>query len=361
MVKGGWLILLLGIGLGSPLWAQEPDLYAGEAVVADESPQARAVGLREILRQVAVKLTGTRSVLEHAAVGEIVEQAASLVQQFRYHRASSPDGGKGEALVLQARFDPEALNRLLRAKGIALWRGRRPRILLWLAEEQGVRRRLLDPSEDPTLVGALHETAAARGMRLDLPLLDLQDQSALSAADLWADYGSAIREASARYPHDLVLVGRLRRLGEGHWSADWSLWKGESATRFTVQGESRVAAVIGGLEAAQERLAAQHRAPGDNAGGTVMVRIEGIDSLPLYGRTLQWLRDAAGQGGVRLRAADGFAIVVALVGEDAEGVLTSLDESPILRQLPRGSEESNNGSGIATIPVARTYVVAGEP
>ncbi len=360
MLSKPWLaLLLLGLFLLSPAWGQQLDLYGGQAVVPDEGPEARAQGLREILRSVVIKLTGSRSVREAPALDSVLQQAPSLVQQFRYRRSSGSSSGAGEVLVLQARFDPQALNRLLESKGIATWRGRRPRVLLWLAEQQGVRRVLLDPSEDPAVAGVLRETATARGIPLELPLLDLQDQSAISAADLWADYGAAIREASARYSHDLILVGRLRRFDDGRWSADWSLWKGDSATTFSVQGEDRASVLRAGLEAAQERLSAQYRSRSTVAANAVLVRIESVDSLSAYGRIRQWLQQAATLRGVRLRAADGLAIVLALPGEDPAGMLADLDESLLLRRLPDHGEPSGDSKGLETDPVVRTYTYAG--
>ncbi|HHI77454.1 MAG TPA: DUF2066 domain-containing protein, partial [Gammaproteobacteria bacterium] len=69
--------------------AQSPDRYAGEVVVADESPAARAEGLRQILRQVVLRLAGRREVLQHPALETLLAQAPDLVQQFRYRQAPS--------------------------------------------------------------------------------------------------------------------------------------------------------------------------------------------------------------------------------------------------------------------------------
>ncbi len=330
---------------------QAADRYAGEVVVADERPAARAEGLREILRQVVLRLAGRREVLQHPALETLLAQAPDLVQQFRYRQAPS-----GEGRLLWARFDPDALNRRLAAEGIPVWHGPRPRVLVWLGEERGVQRVLLNPSEDPDLRRALEDAARARGMPLQLPLMDLEDQAALAPADLWADYAAAIQRASARYPHDLVLTGRLRPFADGRWAADWTLWEGERAEPFQVQGDSREAVVAAGIERAQDLLAAR-RQPALAAGGEeVRVRIEGVSDLAAYGRLMQALRGEGSLRELRLRAADGHDLVLAVTAAARDALLQALDRSLLLRPLPAG--EAGEG-GLAAIPVEGAYLFTG--
>ena len=330
---------------------QAADRYAGEVVVADERPAARAEGLREILRQVVLRLAGRREVLQHPALETLLAQAPDLVQQFRYRQAPS-----GEGRLLWARFDPDALNRRLAAEGIPVWHGPRPRVLVWLGEERGVQRVLLNPSEDPDLRRALEDAARARGMPLQLPLMDLEDQAALAPADLWADYAAAIQRASARYPHDLVLTGRLRPFADGRWAADWTLWEGERAEPFQVHGDSREAVVAAGIERAQDLLAAR-RQPALAAGGEeVRVRIEGVSDLAAYGRLMQALRGEGSLRELRLRAADGHDLVLAVTAAARDALLQALDRSLLLRPLPAG--EAGEG-GLAAIPVEGAYLFTG--
>ena len=48
-------------------------------------------------------------------------------------------------------------------------------------------------------MAALRARAAYRGMPLQLPLMDLEDQAGLTPADVWSGYQPGIRQASARY------------------------------------------------------------------------------------------------------------------------------------------------------------------
>ncbi len=334
---GKWLLLAAWMVMSAGTWAQdEADLYSGQVLVADEGPQARAEGLRQILRQVIERLSGRESVGRGGAAEAVLARASSLVQQFRYLTPpQTQENGEAPAgRLLWARFDPGALERLLREQGVPVWHGRRPRVLLWLAEEQGAQRQLLNPAENPALHGALLREAARFGTPLQFPLMDLQDQSILTAADLWADYVAAIREASARYPHDLVLTGRLRTSPDGQWSADWSLWEGGDVEHFETRGEDRTLVLRAGIDALQERLLARQQPQAEGAGEEVLVRIEDVDSLAAYGELMRWLASESGLQGVHLREADGSTLVLGLRTAAQEALLRQLDAAPVLEALP---------------------------
>ena len=80
--------------------------------------------------------------------------------------------------------------------------------------------------------------AQRRGMPLQLPLLDLEDQTQLTPADLWSDYQPAIRQASARYPHDVIVVGRLRAQTDGRWRGAWSILDARGAQGFDAPAQT---------------------------------------------------------------------------------------------------------------------------
>ena len=72
------------------------------------------------------------------------------------------------------------------------------------------------------LAAELQRRARWRGLKLLLPLLDLQDSS-LAAEAVWGLFWEDIQGASARYAPDLLLVGRAVEDKKGNWTADWQL------------------------------------------------------------------------------------------------------------------------------------------
>jgi len=289
--------------------AQLGDLYAAEVPVVDDTQEVRNQGLSQALQQVMVRLSGSADVAGHPAAGDVLRRAGSLVQQYRYRL----DDALPPQRYLWAKFDKGAVDRLLRQAGIPVWGATRPRVLLWLAIEQGSARRLLNLENMPETRSAVIAKAAARGMPLQLPLMDLQDQAALSAADIWADYEAAIREASARYPHDVILTGRLRESGSGAWSADWGLWERGEQETFTLRGLALESALLSGIDGTQNRLAARYVPAVGSAGPEALtVRFTGIDSLQAYGRLLQILHGQESITRFDLRQVEGDTLLIEL-------------------------------------------------
>jgi hypothetical protein len=183
-------------------------------------------------------------------------------------------------------------------------------VLIWLATERNGRRSLLNPDNEPQVREILEARAAQRGMPLQLPLMDLQDQAALSAADLWADYGTAIRAASQRYPYDVILTGRLRQVDGGRWRADWTLWERHRQQTFSSAALPWDAALQSGVDGAQDRLAARYVPSGEGDGPQrLRVRIVGIDSLDAYGRLMQLLARQEGVARIGLYDVDSDSLV----------------------------------------------------
>lgn len=277
---------------------QASDLYATEVRVANESSEERSKGLVSALAIVIKKVSGDPKVVEQNKIAAALSKASSFVQQFRY-RVELGDTIPGndkpvETRYLWAKFDKTSIDNLLQQANINVWAQNRPKILLWLAIEQQGQRRLFDLNETPENLTTILNTAKSRGIPLQLPLLDLQDQAKLQTADLWAGFEGAIRSASERYPHDAILVGRLRQLDEQLWSTNWSLFGQNEKHDFAINNIALAQALSRGLNDAQDRLAAKHApqntAPVANAPinhhGALLVRFSGIDSLRAYSRLM---------------------------------------------------------------------------
>ncbi len=329
--------LIFSLLLCLPLAARAaPDLLSGSAPVADESPEARNAALQTLLGQVMVRLSGQREVLSSPAAAKVLAHAPDLVQQFRYRNAPAADGAPQKRL--QVRFDGAALRRLMSAEGLPLWNGPRPRVLLWAALEQGANRRLLNPGDNPGVQTALLERARARGMPLQLPLMDLEDQAALNVADIWADYDVAIRKASARYPHDLVLTARVREQAGGQYAADWTLWRDSGNQNFDTRGQNLAQVLAAGIDAAQDLLARRLAVQAVSDRDAVRLWVEGVDSLTGYSRLMGLLRTLPGVRGVLLRESGRDGLLLALLAPGGRAAVdAALRDQPGLSALPAPS------------------------
>lgn len=283
------LLLLFFLSLSST-GALSSDLYRGEVTVTDELPETRNVALQEILRQVLVRVSGKKDVMSLTGASEVLREGTALVQQFRYRtEAAAGDPDAPVTRVLSARFDPAALHRVMSQHQVPVWLGDRPRVILWVGIEQGGARTLLNLAETPDALQRLQQRADARGMPLQLPLLDLEDRAALTVADLWSGYAPAIQGASARYPHAAIATARLQRSLDGRWAAAWELWWDEQHQVLRSEGESPGEALARGVDLVQDRLALRPDSRYSDHAQLTRVGIEGVWDLAAYTRLLQSL------------------------------------------------------------------------
>lgn len=293
------LILLL-----VPLVTSASDLFVEQAPIADEAVETRNAALSEMLLRVLERVSGNTQIASQPATAELLKAAPSLVQQYRYRRV-----GEGPTRYLWARFDQAAVERMMRERNLPVW-VQRPQVLLWLATEQAGQRQLLTLDSLPAARDALVDRAAERGLPLQLPLMDLEDQVALTPADVWADYLQGIRAASARYPHERILTGRLTALGADRWRGVWTLIGPSGRENFQSPPAALDATLRFAVDQTQNLLAARYAPiPGAGGAGGTLVRFVGIRDLPAYGALVALLDGLEPVRSWALRQADGDDLV----------------------------------------------------
>jgi len=273
--------LLLGLLPLRALAMVPGDAFVAETKVVDEGSETRNTALTELLATVLVRVSGNTGIAGQPAAREILAGAPSLVQQYQYRTAE--EGGK-LARYLWARFDQASVERMMRERNLPVW-VQRPPVLLWVATEQGGRRELLNLENQPEARAEALAAARQRGMPLQLPLMDLEDQTGLTPADLWSDYQPAIRLASARYPHEMILVGRLSSGRGGQWNGAWTLIGEGGSQGFRTPARALGDTLALGIAQAQNLLAARFApkmAVGRSSG--TLVRFSDIHDLAAYGR-----------------------------------------------------------------------------
>ena len=105
---------------------------------------------------------------------------------------------------------PRAVLGLIRDAGLPVWRANRPTVVAWVVLDDGSERRILGAESTHPAIEALRSRARERGVPLRLPLLDLQDLSAVSFTDVWGGFEEGIVAASARYRADAAIDVRER-------------------------------------------------------------------------------------------------------------------------------------------------------
>ena len=308
--------LLLSL-LWLPVLGAAADLYSAEAEVADEGADSRNRALAQMLGEVLVRVSGNTGIAAQPAARPLLDAAPSLAQQYRYRTVDNADG---VVRFLNARFDQAAVESMMRTQGLPVWT-QRPRVIMWVATEERAQRALLSLENHPDAVTAARARADERGMPLQLPLNDLEDQGRLSAADIWSDYQPAIREASARYPHDVIVAGRLVGQGRDRWAGSWTLLSRDATQSFDTPPQTLPEALTFAVDQIQNLLAARFAPiPGAGSGDGTLVGFSGIDSLAAYGWLVESLGGLQPVSKIALREVDGdrFTFELDLGGGDAD-------------------------------------------
>ena len=308
------------------------ELFVEQAPVPDEAAATRNAALTQMLSRVIVRVSGNTGIASQAAAADLLKAAPSLVQEYRYQGV---DEGGERVRYLWARFDQGAVERMMRERGLPVW-VQRPQVLVWLATERAGQRDLLALDADPPAREALLDRAADRGLPVQLPLMDLEDQAALTPADLWADYVPGIRAASARYPHERILTGRLSAAGGGQWRGVWTLIGPAGSERFQSPAMRLADALRFAVDETQNKLAARY-APmaGGGASSGVHVRFGGIYDLPRYGALLALLETLEPVRSAALRYVDGDDVVFELqLRGDPQDLPRALEASGRVTRVP---------------------------
>jgi len=285
--------------ISANLQAVEVDgLYEAELPVTSQGRAERSGIFRSALTEVLIKVSGNGQIALSPGIPEILNRSSQFLQQYRYRSAqlaADPlTGLASNQQYLWVRFDQVSLDKTLRSIAVPIWGRSRPVTLAWLVVEQGNQRQLLGSGDDSTVTDVVIEQSKRRGIPLDLPLYDLEDQQRVRVTDILGGFQESILRASERYAADAVLVGHLRDIGNGRWEGRWTLHLDGRESNWSQQGD--FGAVLGfGIDGAASSLASNFvRAPSSNP-GELKVLVTDVFNLEDYARSDQFL---AGLDGV---------------------------------------------------------------
>ena len=242
------LLKILGFSVGLwLLWASSvvygvevKGLYTAQIDVIDMEAPAFNHAAKTALLEVVVRVSGVSLATESQDVRDALETPDIFLRQYAYHKRQVDDTGlAGTTQFLVFEFDQTAINKLLRRAGLPIWASNRPEILLWLGVDNAGQRQLLSSSAMPWLRRLVEEGSKRRGLPISLPLLDLQDQSAVSVGDVWGMFAERVIDASERYQPSGVVLGKIAKDVNGDWTGRWmleaegqTLWQDSRSQKF---------------------------------------------------------------------------------------------------------------------------------
>jgi hypothetical protein len=117
-----------------------------------------------------------------------------------------------DQLALRLKFDANAVNKAIQQLQLPAWDKNRPDILIWVTVDNGNSATLVGLETDGLgVIMPLSHAAESRGLPVLLPLMDLQDQAAVSAVDIRDNNVSELEPASQRYQADIILTASIQQ------------------------------------------------------------------------------------------------------------------------------------------------------
>lgn len=283
----------------APVSAEQTiSLYTTDTLVLSQSNEARNDAIRDSLGDIVVRISGRRDSLEHPLVARALTRPAPYLSSFSYGKTDqrlSVEDVEVVATELTLKFSPSAVEGLLRSAELPLWPANRASVLLWLVQDDRQDGRVY--ASDRELLESIDQTAIARGLPLEHPLLDLEDQMVVSVDDLWNFNGETLRSASARYDADITVVGRfseISRGGQTQWLANWQILRGDGDSLLESQGDSANSALLEGIELISDDLASRYAiVVSDSSDSALTLQLSGVSDFGAYAQSIDYLESLA--------------------------------------------------------------------
>jgi hypothetical protein len=165
----GFMLLLCA--LFAPAQARVmPDLYEVVEAVASRGNTDRAAASSRGLERVFVRVTGDADIGSNPQLTPVLQKASQYLQGYRY-------ASENNQLYLHLTFEPQAVGEIVHKLQLPIWPNNRPGTLVWMAVDtlQGGRTGLKQ-QDYPELFAVLDSLALERGLPLEFPVMDLNDQ-----------------------------------------------------------------------------------------------------------------------------------------------------------------------------------------
>jgi hypothetical protein len=285
-----FMLLIMPLGVVYPVLVN--DLYVAEVLVADESPRQLSSGARAGLLQILVRVSGSLEVEESSLVRNSLRNPAAYYYQYSYESTDQTlllGEREVNAKILRLHFEPSAIAGLLRDANLPIWGSNRPSVLLWVAVNEGQSRRILGEADASEIFAVLVDQARQRGLPVTFPILDIEDASQISTAEVWGAFLDRIDAASDRYSPDSVLTARIQSEPEERWSGRWSFRVADAWESFESVGYSEAVVVRSVINQLADELA--RRFALGSSRSRIRLKIENVGGVSQYASVSRYLEE----------------------------------------------------------------------
>ena len=275
VISRGLLILMFTFSaIVNALQSDSP--YQGDVVVGSST---EAQLKEDALKQVLVKVSGNSDITKSNETKQLLKRIQQMLSQYGYR---SVDGDE----YYSALFDRNKINQALKEMQQPIWGDTRPTTLVWLINNNElVSDNFIKDTTNPISLG-IKQAELARGIRVQFPLMDLDDNLALSVSDVKGRFYDQVANASSRYERTHFVVAELQNISSERWKLRWQLLQinGSAQQSKILQSDEYVASkssvtkqMVNGLA---DYYAGQYAVLSTDDGKfTQLFHVDGINSL----------------------------------------------------------------------------------
>ena len=270
MSFGRVFIILCGIFI-QPSYAMVINhLYEAQLPLNDSNNEETYV--RQGLHQVILKVTSNHSALSNPILQEALDNPKQFLQKYAVE--------SGQMHVV---FNPNEIDKLLKKADIAIWGHNRPVIMLWLAVAKNQGCNLISSESEVALTQTIQEIAKTYGIPVLLPLLDLEDVTALTVSDVWNNESDVMLNASKRYGSETFISAQIHQNENLEWSANWTLFIGEQQWNWMNHNVELPALILEGTQEGTTRIVDYYAVnEAELFNQTFLIEVVGIKNLKSY-------------------------------------------------------------------------------
>lgn len=292
LLKTGLLALCLCVWCAQNVnaYTKPQWLFAVERPVEAQSVTERERVAREALLEMITRLTGLTTVPESPEIERALDDPTPYYDRFLFFE--QPDASGRDQLYLSITFLEEQVLALVKSSGLPLWWTQRPTVVTWIAVESEAGREILSATSQHPLRRAVETRARYRGLNLIFPLMDTEDQNAVSASDVWERASEVLNAAAERYDADFVLSARVEeRPGPDEQpllDGDWQFWLDDLPLVVEVENGNPGVLAREGVDLIADPMVEQY-AVADQPSQLWQFNVAGLESARPYAELMQYL------------------------------------------------------------------------
>ena len=212
VISRGLLILMFTFStIANALQSDSP--YQGNILVGASTE----VQLKEnALKQVLIKVSGNSDITKSNETKLLLKKTQQMISQYGYRAIGGDE-------YFSALFDRNKINQALKEMQQPIWGDTRPITLVWLINNNELVSDNFVKDTTNSLSLAVKQAELARGIRVQFPLMDLDDNLALSVSDVKGRFYDQVANATSRYERTHFVVAELQNVSSDRWKLRWQL------------------------------------------------------------------------------------------------------------------------------------------